>query len=86
MNMPTLLRGNISFKLRFNTSHGDTNLYWRVIIDDNEYLVRSVHCNVPTFSESSFDNKAGMVKFHMAGRCSEMTIDENLNAMFAGAI
>jgi hypothetical protein len=78
----TLLKGNIAFKLRFNTAHGDTDLYWRVIVDDTEYLTRSVRCKVETCSDASFDKTAGVVKYHIAGVCSELMIDENLNAVF----
>ena len=68
------------FKIRFNTTHGDTDLYWRIIIDDEEHLVRTIQCLVPTWSESSFDKRAGSVKFHMAGRCREFLVDEMKNA------
>ncbi len=76
------LKGNINFKLRFNTAHGDTDLYWRVFIDEQEYLVNSLHCMVHTFSDRSFDEKAGMIKYNMAGVCNEFIIDENRTAIF----
>lgn len=72
----------INFKFRFNTAHGDTNLFWRVFIDNQEYLVKSLNCQVPTCSDASFDEKAGMVKFNMAGVCNEFIIDDNKNAIF----
>jgi len=76
------LKGNIRFKIRFNTAHGDTDFYWRVIIDDTEYLARSVNCNVATFSDASFDKNANAVKYHMAGVCSDFSIDEEGRAVF----
>ena len=77
------LKGNIRFKLRFNTTHGGTNLFWRVIIDDTEYLATSLQCQVPTFSNASFDAKANSVKYHIAGECREFMIDEDGNAFFS---
>ena len=71
----------IFFKIRFNTTHGDTDLYWRIIINDEEFLARSLKCTVPTYSESSFDHRAGAVKFHIAGICSEFYLDESNNAL-----
>lgn len=70
------LRGDLQFKLRFNTMHGDTDLYWRVIIDDEEYLVKNVHCMVETWSDSSFDTRANAIKYNMAGKCTAFRIDE----------
>jgi hypothetical protein len=73
-------KNEIYFKIRFNTTHGDTNLFWRIIVADEEYLVASIDCAVPTYSESSFDERAGTVKWHMAGKCTEFYIDESKNA------
>ena len=75
------VRGNIHFKLRFNTTHGDTDLYWRVIIGDAEYLVRSLVCKVDTWSDASFDERAGQIKYHIAGVCTDFDIDEELRAI-----
>jgi len=72
----------IYFKIRFNTTHGDTALYWRVIIDEVEYLATSLQCLIPTYSDASFDKKAGMIKYHIAGKCYEFYIDDNDNAFF----
>jgi len=72
----------ISFKIRFNTAHGDTGLYWRIIINEREYLAKSIQCSVPTFSESSFDRVAGAIKYHLAGKCTEFYVDELKNAYF----
>lgn len=76
-----VVKDNIFFKLRFNTAHGDTDLYWRVIIDDDEYLTRSVSCQVATRSDASFDKKAGVIKYHIVGTCTEFIVDDNLNAI-----
>lgn len=70
-----LLKGDLHFKLRFNTMHGDTGLYWRVIIDDREYLVKTIHCKVETWSDSSFDTRANAIKYNMAGKCTGFHID-----------
>jgi hypothetical protein len=75
-------QGDIYFKIRFNTTHGDTDLYWRVIIDEQEHLAHAVHCNVETWSEASFDKKANAIKYHMAGRCKVFYIDADRKAMF----
>ncbi|HXS35388.1 MAG TPA: hypothetical protein VN721_01710 [Flavipsychrobacter sp.] len=72
----------IFFKIRFNTAHGDTALYWRIIIDEEEYLATSLQCLAPTYSDASFDKKAGVIKYHIAGRCNEFYIDDNDNATF----
>jgi hypothetical protein len=72
--------GDFEFKLRFNTTHGETNLYWRLIIENREYLVNAIHCNVPTYSESSFDEKAQAIKFHMAGKGKTLHIDNKQSA------
>ncbi len=77
-----ILRDDIYFKIRFNTLHGDTDLYWRVIIDEIEYLVHSIHCKVESWSEASFDKKANAIKYHIAGVCNEFYIDENRKAIF----
>lgn len=55
--------------------HGDTGLYWRVIIDEQEYLVKSIHCKVETWSDASFDVRANNIKYNMTGRCREFYID-----------
>lgn len=79
---PLRLSGDIHFRLRFNTRHGDTNLYWRVFIQDREYLAASIKCLVPTHSDASFDPTANEIKYNMAGSCREFTIDEQGHAVF----
>jgi len=79
---PISISGNIHFRIRFNTTHGDSQLYWRVIIDEQEYLATSLHCNVPTFSDASFDKKANALKYHIAGECKEFALDEHCKAVF----
>jgi hypothetical protein len=80
---PITMKGNIHFRIRFNTVHGDTDLYWRVIIDDEEYLARSLHCKVETRSDASFDTRAGVIKYHIAGDCHEFHLDEDGQAIFS---
>jgi hypothetical protein len=77
-----LLKGSIDFKIRFNTTHGDTNLYWRVIIDEKEYLVSDIQCQVYTFSDRSFDKKANAIKYHIAGQCKEFIVGNDMIATF----
>lgn len=76
------LEGDIHFKIRFNTAHGDTDMYWRIIIDDVEYLANSVRCKVETFSDASYDKKAGAIKYHIAGQCKLFYVDDKEQAMF----
>lgn len=76
------LTGDLYFRIRFNTTHGDTNLYWRVIIDEQEYLAASIKCEVPTFSDRSFDETANAIKFHLAGNCNEFKIGDDKTATF----
>lgn len=80
------VKGNIRFKLRFNTQHGDTDLHWRVILtkdegQETEYLVRSIRCEVPTHSDASYEERVGQIKYNMAGECSELLIDEEQRAV-----
>lgn len=77
------LDDNIFFKIRFNTMHGDTDFYWRIIINDEEYLARSLDCRVNTFSDESFDKKANTTKWHIAGICEHFRIDEDGKAIFS---
>jgi hypothetical protein len=79
---PISLDGSIFFKLRFNTMHGDTDFYWRIIINEEEYLARTLNCMVNTFSDESFDKKANATKWHIAGICKHFRIDEDGNATF----
>lgn len=72
----------IYFRVRFNTAHGDTDLYWRVIVDGTEHLVRNLRCEVPTFSDEWLDPAVGKVKYHIAGECVEFVIDNELTAIF----
>jgi len=75
------MKNTTLFKIRFNTTHGDTDLFWRLIINETEHLVRSIVCDVPTYTESSFDNGAGCIKYHIAGVCTTFEIDNTLNAV-----
>jgi hypothetical protein len=79
---PISLSGTIHFKLRFNTTHGDTQLFWRVIIDETEYLVKTLNCMVHTRSDASYDTKAEAIKYHVTGTCQEFLIDNEGNAIF----
>ena len=74
--------GNIHFKIRFNTLHGATGLYWRVIIGEEEILVRNVRCKVETYSDASYDTRAGVIKYLIAGVCHELRVDAEGMAVF----
>jgi hypothetical protein len=76
------LKGDIHFKMRFNTTHGDTNLYWRIIIEGEQYLARSIQCYVATYSDRSYDNTAREIKYHISGDCREFILDKDKNAVF----
>jgi hypothetical protein len=75
------LTGTIPFKIRFNTQHGDTNLFWRVIIGDDLYLATAIDCRVPTYSDASFDARQNAMKYNLAGVCNEFIIDEEERAI-----
>ena len=77
------IKGDIEFKIRFNTAHADTNLYWRIIIDEQEFLTNSILCNVVTYSDHSFDEKANAIKYHLAGKCAEFSIDIEGKGIFS---
>jgi len=80
-NSPLEIKGALSFRIRFNTLHGDTDLYWRLLVSGSEYLVSTIECRVPTCTDRSYDTNAGAVKFHIAGTCTEMKITENHHAI-----
>jgi len=91
---PFSITGNLFFKIRFNTTHGDSDLYWRIILDERgadslptpyerEILVCSLHCKVETYSDASFDERAGTIKYHIAGCCSELQINEAGHAVLS---
>jgi len=80
---PISLDDDIFFKLRFNTMHGDTDFYWRIIIEEDEYLARTLNCLVNTFSDESFDKKANTIKWHIAGKCKHFRLDGDGNATFS---
>lgn|GEM_PF-479434 len=79
---PVYLSGNISFRLRFNNRHAGTNLFWRVFIEDREYLAATVSCLVPTYSDTSLESGTGEMKYNMAGVCHEFMITEAGVALF----
>ena len=80
---PVSINSSIYFKIRFNTTHGDTGFYWRIIIGDEEYLACSLECKVGTRSDASFDSRAGVIKYHIVGECSELFINEAGHAVFS---
>lgn len=71
------LSGSLFFKIRFNTAHNGSGFFWRIIIDEKEYLAIALHCNVPTFSEASFDKNANEIKYHIAGNCTSFILNED---------
>jgi uncharacterized membrane protein len=51
-------------KLRYNTEAGDSNLKWRVVINDVEHLASQVEILVPMTTTRDFIN--GIAKWHVS--------------------
>jgi hypothetical protein len=63
-------------QIRFNTEHGLSNLYWRVIVDDKEFLAKSVQLEVSSFSTT--DTLAdGRIKHHITAIYNELIWNED---------
>lgn len=64
-------------KIRFNTENkGD--LFWRVIIDDDEHLANSLNILCPTFTTQD-TLPDGRVKFHISCNYKELIWYNNSN-------
>ena len=44
------------YHIRYNTKHGDTELYWRVFENGKEVLVRNLNIKVPVFDEVTIEH------------------------------
>lgn len=51
-------------KIRFNTTAGDSNLKWRVVIDGNEHLASTVDVRVPSTTTQDYIDGVGE-KWHV---------------------
>jgi hypothetical protein len=45
----------MKYLIRFNTKHAGSPFVWRVLQDSNEFLVKGVRINVPTWDEQSIE-------------------------------
>jgi hypothetical protein len=79
--MSILLKGPAQFRIRFNTKHNGNGLFWRVIVENTEYLASSISCKVHTYSDSSFDHQSNEMKYNIAGTFNTLIIDENNQAI-----
>ena len=52
------------YHIRYNTTHGDSDLVRRVFEDGQQHLVNSFLITVPTFSEKTVE--AGIEKWNLA--------------------
>ncbi|HWY13280.1 MAG TPA: hypothetical protein VN026_18255 [Bacteroidia bacterium] len=66
-----------SIKIRFNTENKGS-LFWRVLIDNKEYLANSVDIQVPV--KTTMDTlEDGKTKFHISCNYNELIWEENKN-------
>jgi len=52
------------YYVRYNTKHGNSNLVWRVISEDQEILVKNIKLMVPCFGDTTIENN--IVKYNLA--------------------
>jgi hypothetical protein len=45
----------MKYLIRFNTKHAGSPFVWRVLQNSNEFLVKGVRINVPTWDEQSME-------------------------------
>ncbi len=70
------------FKIRFNTQHKDTNgLYWRVIINEKEYLFADVLIKNKEVKTISHLLASGEQKWSIYCDSDEYSIDEDKKMM-----
>jgi adenylylsulfate kinase len=62
------------YHIRFNTKHGDSDLYWRVFEDGIEHLVKSFNITVPVRDSSTMEN--GVKKWNVYCRGNMKIIDD----------
>ena len=63
-------------KVRFNHDAGDSNLKWRVVIDEKEHLAESVEILVPMTTTKDLIN--GVEKWHVSCTPDLITWDGNI--------
>lgn len=66
-----------TIKIRFNTEHAGTDLLWRILIDEVEYLASEVKINVPTLTTTDVLTD-GRVKHHISASYKKITWDEKI--------
>jgi len=56
------------FKIRFNTEHKSSELKWRVLIDEEEYLAKQINVNCPckTSEDWILINDFPALKYHIS--------------------
>ena len=52
------------YHIRYNTQHGNTDLFWRIFENGQEYLVKNFRVLVPMYGESTVEN--GVTKWNVA--------------------
>jgi hypothetical protein len=52
------------YHIRYNTTHGETDLVWRVFENGEEHLVKNFEIRVPVRGESTLEN--GIQKWNVA--------------------
>jgi hypothetical protein len=65
----------ILIKIRFNTENKGC-LFWRVLIDDTEYLAENINIKVPV-NTSQDVLKDGRTKHHISCFCNQINWDKN---------
>lgn len=66
------------FKIRFNTEHKGSNLKWRVLIDGEEYLAKSITINCPTTTSEDWItvNDFPCLKYHISCKSEKWEFNE----------
>lgn len=58
-------------QIRFNTEHGNSDLLWRVIIENHEYLAQSIQLEVPSHTTTDI-LPDGRIKHHITALYNEL--------------
>lgn len=62
-------------KIRYNTTVSDNFLFWRVLIQEIEYLASDIKINVPTYTTKDFIDGVGM-KHHITCEANDIVWNE----------
>jgi hypothetical protein len=63
-----------TYRIRYNTQHGESDLAWRVFEDDREYLVRDFYITVPMRGSSTIEH--GIQKWNVQCQGNMQIIDD----------